>query len=97
MKSALYMVPIPNLGSDSISFLHPSPLDRGVLPSHCTYTWIDMARLDQLQRNINFEHKCFVEQSTQGGGLVLFRKSTVNLSVEDSSKYYIDALINKNY
>ena len=91
------MVPILNLGGDSISFLCPGPLSRGILPSRCAYTWTDMARLDQLQRNINFEHKWFVEQNTQGGGLVLFRKSMINLSVEDSSKYYIDALINKKY
>ena len=46
-------------------------------------TWIDKARLDRLQRNINFEHKWLVERSTRGVGLALFWKSTVNLFMED--------------
>ena len=32
----------------------------------------------------------------RGGGLVLFQKSSVNLSVEGSLKYFIDFYINKN-
>lgn len=32
----------------------------------------------------------------RGGGLVLFWKSSVNLSVEGSLKYFIDFDINKN-
>lgn len=59
-------------------------------------TWVDKARLDWLQRTYNFEHKWVVERSTRGGGLVLFWKSTVKLLVADSSKYYIDAFINKH-
>ena len=58
-------------------------------------TWADKASLDWLQRNYNFEHKWVVE-STWCEGLVLLLKFTVNLLVVDSSKYYIDALINKD-
>ena len=61
-----------------------------------TETWANKTSLDWLQRNYNFEHKWVVERSTQGGGLVLFLKSMVNLLVVDLSKYYIDALINKD-
>ena len=32
----------------------------------------------------------------RGGGLVLFWKSSINLRVEGSHKYYIDASIDKN-
>lgn len=31
-----------------------------------------------------------------GGGLVLFWKDNINLIVEDSTKYFIDAWIDKN-
>ena len=37
-----------------------------------------------------------VPKEGHGGGLVLFWKSSINLTVEDSSKYYIDVCINKN-
>ena len=59
-------------------------------------TWTDKARLDQIQHYINLEHKRVVERSNQGGGLVLFWKSIINLTVKDMSKYHIDAFINKN-
>ena len=59
-------------------------------------TWTDKARLDQIQHYINFEHKRVVERSNRGGGLVLFWKSIVNLTMKDTPKYYIDAFINKN-
>lgn len=59
-------------------------------------TWTDKARLDWIQHYINFEHKRVVKSSNRGGGLVLFWKSSVNLTVEDTFKYYIDAFINKD-
>jgi len=37
-----------------------------------------------------------VQREGIGGGLVLFWKSSVNLKVEGSHKYYIDATIDKN-
>ena len=37
-----------------------------------------------------------VPRTTKGGGLVLFWKNSVNLTVVESHKYYIDAVINKN-
>ena len=59
-------------------------------------TWIDKARLDRIQHYINFEHKRVVECSNWGGELILFWKSIVNLIVEDISKYYIDAFVDKD-
>ena len=37
-----------------------------------------------------------VPKEGRGGGLVLFLKSSINLTVEDSSKYYIDVCFDKN-
>lgn len=59
-------------------------------------TWTDKARLDWIQHYINFKHKRVVKSSNRGGGLVLFWKSSVNLTVKDTFKYYIDAFINKD-
>ena len=45
----------------------------------------DEARLDIVQRSINYEHKWIVPKEGREGGVVLFWKSTVNLEVIDSS------------
>lgn len=37
-----------------------------------------------------------VPRDGRGGGLAFFWKPSINLRVEDSGKYYIDAIINKN-
>ena len=59
-------------------------------------TWADEARLERTLSNINFDQKWVVLRTTRGGGLVLFWKNSVNLTVVESYKYYIDAVINKN-
>ena len=59
-------------------------------------TWADEARLERTLSNINFDQKWVVPRTTRGGGLVLFWKNSVNLTVVESHKYYIDAIINKN-
>ena len=35
MNDAIFMVPRPNQGGNSISFFHPSPFCRGILPPTC--------------------------------------------------------------
>ena len=37
-----------------------------------------------------------VPRDGRSGGLALFWKSSINLIIEDSEKYYIDAIIDKN-
>ena len=59
-------------------------------------TWVDEARLDRTLGNINFDQKWVVPRTTRGGGLVLFWKNSVNLTVVDSHKYYINVIINKS-
>ena len=59
-------------------------------------TWADDARLDRTLSKINFDQKWVVPRVNRGGGLVLFWKSTVNLTVVDSHRYYIDTIINGN-
>ena len=59
-------------------------------------TWTDEARLDRVQQEIEFENKWVVSSNNRGGGLVLFWKASVNLTMEGSSKYYIDSYIDKN-
>ena len=59
-------------------------------------TWANEARLDQVQQEIEFENKWVVSSNSRGGGLVLFWKSSVNLTMEGSSKYFTDSYIDKN-
>ena len=59
-------------------------------------TLTDEARLETVQRNIEFDHRWVVPREGRGGGLALFWKSSVNLRIEGSHKYYIDASIDKN-
>lgn len=59
-------------------------------------TWTDVARLDQVMKNINFDNKWVVPKEGHGGGLAPFWKSSINLVIEDSSSYFIDTWINKN-
>ena len=46
--------------------------------------------------NFDYEHKWIVLRERRGGRLALFWKSSINLLVEDSSKYFIDTIIDKN-
>ena len=59
-------------------------------------TWTDDARLDRIQQDIDFQHHWVVSSTRRGGGLVLFWKTSFNLSIEGSSKFFIDSLIDKN-
>ena len=38
-----------------------------------------------------------VPREGRGGGLVLFWKDLVNLTIKDSSRYFIDTCIDKNF
>ena len=59
-------------------------------------TLTDDARLEVIQRSIGFDHRWVVPRVGRGGGLVLYWKVSINLMVEDSDRYYIDAMIDKN-
>ena len=56
-------------------------------------TLTDDARLEVIQRSIGFDHRWVVPRMGRGGGLVLYWKASINLTVEDLDRYYIDALI----
>ncbi|XP_050259968.1 uncharacterized protein LOC126705053 [Quercus robur] len=58
-------------------------------------TLTDDARLELVQRNIDFDHRWVVPREGRSGGLALFWKSIVNLKVESSHRYFIDATIDK--
>jgi len=59
-------------------------------------TWTDEARLVRVQSSLEFQNRWVVPSDNRGGGLVLFWKDTINLIVEDSKRYFIDAWIDKN-
>ena len=59
-------------------------------------TLTDDARLEFIQSSINFDHRWVVPKVGRSGGLVLYWRSSINLSIEGSNKYYIDAVINKD-
>nr|XP_023893259.1 uncharacterized protein LOC112005243 [Quercus suber] len=61
-----------------------------------TETCTDEARLKDVKRKIQFENMFIVPRANRGGGLVLFWKESVEISVEGSEKNHIDAIINKN-
>ena len=59
-------------------------------------TWTNNDRLHQVLRNFDFVNKWVVHSSNRGGGLVLLWKEDIRITVEDSSKYYTDVLVEKN-
>ena len=59
-------------------------------------TWADEARLKDVKRKIQFDNMFVVPRANQGGGLVLFWKESVEVSVEGFDKNHIDAIVNKN-
>ena len=59
-------------------------------------TLADDARPEFIQSSINFDHRWVVLRVGRNGGLVLYWRSSINLSIEGSDKYYIDAVINKD-
>ena len=58
-------------------------------------TWLDEARLTNLRDKMGFGDTFGVSRVTRGGGLALFWKKDVQLSVENSSLNYINAIIDK--
>lgn len=58
-------------------------------------TWLDEASLLELRNKMGFGDTFGVSRITRGGGLTLFWKKDVELSVENFSLNYIDAIINK--
>ena len=60
-------------------------------------TWAGKVRLNSVLRNIDFDHNWVVPREGRGGGLVLFWKDLVNLTIKDSSRYFIDTCIDKNF
>ena len=59
-------------------------------------TLADDVRLEIVQRSVELDHRWVVPREGRGGGLALFWKSSINLTAVGSSKYYIDAVIDKD-
>ena len=59
-------------------------------------TWADEARLKDVKRKIQFENMFVSPRTSRGGGLVMFWRSTIDVSIEGSDKNHIDTIINKN-
>ncbi|XP_075665213.1 uncharacterized protein LOC142634846 [Castanea sativa] len=56
-------------------------------------TRTDDARLEFVQSSIGFDHRWVVPRVGRNGGLVHYWRASVNLKVEGSDRYYIDAVI----
>ena len=61
-----------------------------------TETWTDRARLELVQRKIQFKHMFDVPRRNKAGGLVLFWKEDFKLDIATFSANHIDTIINKN-
>nr|XP_023875072.1 uncharacterized protein LOC111987579 [Quercus suber] len=59
-------------------------------------TLTDDARLEFIQSSIGFDHRWVVPRVGRSGGLVMYWKDSINVKVEGSDRYYIDAVIDKN-
>ena len=58
-------------------------------------TWSDEARLKDIKRKLEFDQVFIVPRENRGGGLALFWKNSINITVETFSKNHIDSTINK--
>ena len=58
-------------------------------------TWADKARLKEVQRKIEFDNLFFVERKNRGGGLALYWRNYLDLSIDTFSKNHIDVIIKK--
>ena len=58
-------------------------------------TWTDKARLEQVQRSIQFKNLFVVPRCNKTGGLAILWKKGFPLEVVKYSKNYIDSVINK--
>ena len=59
-------------------------------------TWVDEARLKSVLRKIKFKNMFVAPRQNRGGGLALFWRDSIDVTVEGSGRNYIDAIINKN-
>ena len=57
--------------------------------------WANEIRLKEVQWNLDFENLFFVERNNRGGGLALYWRNSIDLSIDTFSKNHIDAIINK--
>ena len=55
-------------------------------------TWVDEVRQKNMMRKIRCENIFIAPRSNRGGGLVLFWRSTIDVTVEVSGKNYIESL-----
>ena len=58
-------------------------------------TWADEVRLQEIKCKIEFDNLFFVERNNKGGGLALFWRNSVDLSVDSFSPNHTDSIINK--
>ena len=58
-------------------------------------TLTDEARLEFIKNSINFDHRWVVPKVRCSGGLVLYWRSTINLTIKGLDKNFIDAVIDK--
>ena len=56
-------------------------------------TWADKARLKVLKNTLLFDEMFVVPRINRGGGLVLFWKNSIKVSVKTSSRNHIDSII----
>ena len=59
-------------------------------------TWTDKARLERVQRKIQFKNMFESPSRDKEGGLALFWKEDFPLDIETFSPNHIDSMINKN-
>ena len=59
-------------------------------------TWTDKARLERIQRKIQFKHLFESPRRDKAGGLAIFWKEDFPLDIETFSPNHIDTIINKN-
>ena len=52
--------------------------------------------LKDVKRKFQFENMFVSPRTSKGGGLLLFWRSSIDISVEGSDKNHIDTIINKN-
>ena len=58
-------------------------------------TWANEVRLKDIKRNLEFYHVFVVPRINRGGGLALFWKNSMDVTMETFSSNHIDSIINK--
>ena len=58
-------------------------------------TWSDEARLKDIKQKLEFDQVFVVPKENRVGGLALFWKNSIDVTVETFSKNHIDSIINK--